>query len=116
MSVGVIHPHGKHVKLEVQLLHRSNSRTGLTYYKFTLYQLFHYGKSRVYQLDVLQSKLPIKDAHSRPHEHIGASKLQGKPSWANWEYDEVLAYFCERAKILFVPPPAHPESFELRRY
>lgn len=113
LGVGVLDEDGVGVQMYVELMYRHSHKTSLTSYKFTLFKRHRYGKDRVYQLDVTQTRKPVKDAHALSHEHMGASKSPGDASWASWGYDEVLAHFCERTNITFRPLPLHPDHFQL---
>jgi len=114
LRAGLVDIDGLSAQLQAELMFRRSHKTGITMYKFTVFKRQPYGLERVYQLDVVQSKVRIKDTHSLPHEHIGTSREQGDASWATWGYDEVLAHFCARTNISFKPPPNHPEFFQLK--
>ena len=115
VTVGVLDKDGIHSSLLVELVYRSNRKTGLTWYKFTVFLRHSWGVERVYQLDARQSTRPIADAHSRPHEHFGAkNRIEGDKSWNVWEIRDALQHFSRRTKIEFFPPVQHPEHFELR--
>lgn len=89
--------------------------TQLKRYKFSVFKQRPYGLDRVYQLEVTQSKKPLKDAHTKPHEHFGDTRTNGDDGWSLWSYDEALNHFCERTKITFEPPIQTPEeTFKLR--
>jgi hypothetical protein len=114
LRAGLIDEDGVSAQLQVELLFRRSHKTGMVTYKFTVFKRHLYGQDRVYQLHVVQSKARIKDAHALPHEHIGAARQSGDAGWAIWSYDDVLAHFCKRTNITFLPCPKHPEDFQLR--
>lgn len=115
LGVGVLDEDGVGVQMYVELLYRHSQKTNFTSYKFTLFKRHGYGKDRVYQLDVAQTRKPVQNSHSHSlsHEHMGASRTQGDASWVSWGYDDVLAHFCERTNITFRPLPLHPDHFQL---
>jgi len=114
LSIGVLDEYGIHTQQLVELIYRRSPKTGLTWYKFSVFLHHAWGLERVYQLDVTHSRRPIKDLHGRPHEHIGKRRIEGKSSWQKWEFDDVLQHFSRQTKIEFLPPASHPEAFELK--
>ncbi len=105
---------GIRTQLLVELIYRHSRKTGLNWYKFTVFLRHAWGLERVYQLDVTHSRRPIKDKHSQPHEHIGKRRVNGELSWQKWQMEDVLQRFSEQTKIEFLPPVSHPEAFELK--
>jgi hypothetical protein len=113
VGVGVLDEHGVGVRMYVELVYRRSHKTNMTTYMFTLFKRYSYGKERVYQLEVRQTPVRIKDVHKISHEHMGCARTLGHANWASWGYDEVLAHFCARTNITFRPVPTHPEHFQL---
>jgi hypothetical protein len=114
VSAGVLDDWGAGTQLQVVLDYRNSHKTKVIRYIFSVFRRQPYGRDRVYQLDVLQTRRPVKDQHKRSHEHFGDARLPGAPAWADWDYDEVLAYFFKQTNIKFDPKPPHPEHFQLR--
>lgn len=114
LSIGVLDQNGIRTQLQVQLIYRHSQKTGLTWYKFTVFLRHAWGLERVYQLDVTHSLRPIKDKHSLPHEHFGKRRVNGELSWQKWQMKDVLQRFSTQTKIEFLPPVSHPEVFELK--
>lgn len=113
LGSGVLDQHGVSAQMYVELLYHHGHRTNITTYKFTLFKRHAFGNDRVYQLEIMQSKMPIKDVHKRSHEHMGATRSIGCAKWASWGYDDVLAHFCAATNLTFNPTPVHPEHFQL---
>lgn len=111
---GLIAPNDVATGLYVELQFRRRPRPLLISYTFSVLLRNRCSIERVYQLTVNQSAKVLKDKHSQSHEHIGGSRHIGTATWQKWSYDEVLAYFCARTNITFVPVPAHPEHFSKR--
>ncbi|MNT30549.1 hypothetical protein D3C72_1663480 [compost metagenome] len=115
MSCGLLDANGRSAKLIVELRFRRSSKTNVAQYVFSVFRrVLPKGLERVYQLDVMQWPKPVRDQHQMPHEHFGNERNLGDDSWAKWSYDEVLAYFCARTNITFVPPVPHPEELRLK--
>ncbi len=110
LSVGILDGSGTATAMEVELSYRRGAST-TTKYLFSVYIRRSYGKGRVYQLEVTQTRRGIKDRHAQSHEHIGDRRFDGQAVWQNWGYHEVLAYFCSRTNITFDPPPPDPANF-----
>ncbi|WP_238920911.1 hypothetical protein [Achromobacter xylosoxidans] len=114
-SCGLLDSTGRSAKLVAELRFRRSSKTHVAQYVFSVFRrTLPRGLERVYQLDILQWPKPVKDLHQMPHEHFGNERIQGDDSWSKWTYDEVLAHFCARANITFVPPVPHPEELRLK--
>ncbi len=61
------------------------------------------------------SKKPMRDAHSKSHEHFGDKRTDGDDAWSLWSYYDALNYFSKRTKIIFEPPVQTPdEAFKLK--
>lgn len=114
VAVGLLDRDGVGRRMMVKLFFRRSQKTGLVKYKFGVYRRTPYGLDRVYELDVTQSRKPIKNLHDRSHEHIGALRRNGIEAWSKWEFEDVLEYFCAATNIKMSPGPDHPERFELR--
>lgn len=114
VGVGVVDYEGKSANLYVQLLFQRSHKTKIIRYCFSLYKRQRYGLERVYQLQVNHFPRPVHDAHQRSHEHIGKRRVTGDAYWANWRYDDVIAYFCKQTNIAFDPELLHPEYFQLK--
>lgn len=114
ISGGVVDEDGIGAKMLIKLAYKVGRKTNIRRYLFTIFRREVYGLVRIYQLEVTQSVQPIKDLHKRSHEHMGDSRTIGDASWDKWSYDDVLARFCQMTNLSFVPPPSHPEQFELR--
>lgn len=98
----------------VKLYFRRGHKTGIVNYVFSVFKRTPHSLDRIYQLDVRQSKRPIKNLHDRSHVHIGALRVSGLKEWSQWEFEDVLDYFCTSTNITMSPGPVHPEHFELR--
>lgn len=72
------------------------------------------GAQRIYQLTITHSPKKIKDLHSLSHEHYGSERSEPRPEWGSWTFERVMAYFCERTNITFVPPVNNPEELRLK--
>lgn len=114
ISSGVVDQQGVGTRMMVKLYFRRGHKTGIVNYVFSVFKRTPQGLDRIYQLDVRQSKKPIKNLHDRSHEHIGSLRVSGHDEWAAWEFKDVLNYFCIRTNITMCPCPVHPEHFELR--
>lgn len=114
-AMGLVDADGLGTRLQVGLRFHRSMKTKLSHHIFTVYKQEPHGLERVYQLEVRQFPKTVKDEHLRPHEHWGKARYVGQESWATWSYEQILAYFCEQTKIVFKPPPEHPEAFELKR-
>lgn len=114
MGVGVINSDGRSAGMYVQLHYQSSAKTKIIKYQFTVFRRLSYGLERVYQLQVNHFPVPMRDAHQWSHEHMGKLRVTGDASWANWRYDDVIAYFCKQTNIAFLPTLPHPEHFQLR--
>ncbi len=114
ISSGLTDAQGIATKLLVELKFRRSRKTGIVTYLFSVFKRSPYGRDRVYQLDVRQSKKSIKNVHDRSHEHIGSLRATERDEWAQWSFEDVLNYFCNNANITMSPGPVHPEHFELR--
>jgi hypothetical protein len=114
IQAGLTDADGVGRQMEVSLNFRRSAKTGILYYKFTVFKRHPYGLERVYQLDIVQSRRPIKDVHKRSHEHMGDCRIDGNASWDNWSFDDVLLYFCQQTNIDFSPPPPDPEEYRLK--
>lgn len=110
---GLIDTDGVGTGLFVQLDFRRSPTTRIAKFVFTVFRLTPHGPERVYQLDIEQMKATPKNAHSMAHEHIGSLRIKGTADWLSWSYDSIVNHFCKQTNIAFVPPPAHPELFEL---
>lgn len=113
-SMGLVDHKGRGVRMQVALWYRKGAKTNLTHHVFTVFKQEPHGLERVYQLEIRQWGKALQDTHQMPHEHWGNARVVGTESWANWSYDQVLAYFCQQTKIVFEPPPEHPEYFALK--
>jgi hypothetical protein len=111
---GVVDSEDIGTKMYVQLYYQSSIKTKIKRFKFSLFLRRPYGLDRIYQLDVVQFSKAIKDMHKRSHEHYGDTRTVGQLHWENWQYDDVLAYFCSRTGLVFEPQLTHPEHFELK--
>ncbi|MES2322381.1 MAG: hypothetical protein V4633_08980 [Pseudomonadota bacterium] len=111
---GVVDSHGLGTRLIVDLLFRREQKTRFITYTFTVFRRNPLGRERIYQLAVTRTPKPLKDAHRRSHEHVGDKRYPGSAEWDNWEYDEILDYFCAKTNISFRPRPPHPEHFQLK--
>jgi hypothetical protein len=114
VGAGVLDEFGLGTRLYVEFLYRRDHKTKFTYYSLTVFKRNAYGRDRVYQLAVNQTAKPLKDRHRLSHEHFGDKRVECEAEWGKWSYDEVIAYFCARTKIVFAPKPPHPEHFQLR--
>lgn len=108
---GLTDANGSRTNLFVDLSVRGGSLTRNARYVFSVFRMNSYGFDRVYQLCVNLTSKPVKDAHNRPHEHIGDLRREGSAAWRKWDYDEILAYFCAQTNIVFLPAPADPEHY-----
>lgn len=114
-SAGTINNQGISPGIIVELDYYLHPLTQIKSYKFSVFKQRPYGRDRIYQLDVRQSKKQIRDAHSKSHEHFGDKRIEGDDAWSLWSYHEALKYFCERTKIIFEPPVQIPdEAFKLK--
>lgn len=114
ISAGLVDAEGLGTRMVVELRFRRGHKTGIIRYVFGVFKRNPHGSDRVYQLDVMQSKKPIKNLHDKSHEHIGAFRVSGQDSWVKWQFKDVLEYFCKTANITMSPGPVHPEHFELK--
>lgn len=114
IGVGVVDLLGMSTGMYVQLHYRHSQKTKIIKYQFTVFSRKPYGSERVYQLQVNHFHRQVHDAHQRSHEHIGKLRVTGDASWANWRYDDVIAYFCKQTNIVFDPDLSHPEHFQLK--
>lgn len=114
IGIGVLDLLGRGTGLYVQLHYRHSQKTKIIRYRFSVFRRQPYGVERVYQLQVNHFPVPVHDVHQRSHEHIGQLRVVGDARWANWRYDEVIAYFCKQTNIAFVPDLSHPEHFQLK--
>lgn len=107
IRAGLITAQGQSTNLSVDLRihHSPRSRT----FQFTVHLANSSGSHRVYQLEVKRSQKRIKDRHKLSHEHYGSSRFEGPREWDDWEYDEVLRYFCSQTNIDFQPLPREPK-------
>lgn len=114
-SAGTVNSQGISPGIIVELNYSYNPLTHCKHYKFSVFKQRHYGKDRVYQLDIKQTKKPLRDAHAKPHEHFGDIRTDGDDAWSFWSYYEALDYFCMRTKITFVPQVQSPDdAFKLK--
>lgn len=109
LTAGLIDEGGAATHMYVELVFRYSPKAPMTTYLFTVFKDDHYGLARVYQLEVTGAQRRLTDLHKLSHEHIGDHRLNGKANWNDWEYDEVLAYFCARTNITFSPYPPKPD-------
>lgn len=114
ISSGLVDAQDIATKLLVELQFRRSRKTGIVTYLFSVFRRSPYGRDRVYQLDVRQSKKPIRNVHDRSHVHIGSLRVSGHDEWAQWSFEDVINYFCNSANITISPRPVHPENSELR--
>jgi hypothetical protein len=114
MDMGLVDAEGVGTQMQVNLCFRRRSKTGIVRYVFTVFKRHPYGKDRVYQLDVMHSRKPLKNAHGKSHEHMGDRRSLGDATWETWTFDDVLAYFCAKANVAMEPKPSHPEHFQLK--
>lgn len=114
ISSGLVDHEGLSTRMLVELKFRRSYKTGIVTYVFSVFKRTPYSLDRVYQLDVRQSKKPIKNLHDRSHEHIGSLRTAGLDAWAQWGFEDVLNYFCQSANITMTNGPVYPEHFELR--
>lgn len=114
-SSGLVDQQGIGTGMYVQLVFSRSPKTKMVRFKCTVFQTRHGAQARVYQLDVQQSpKLP-KDRHSLPHEHFGAARSPIDSNGChNWNFEDVLSYFCGATGIRFEPALSHPEDFQLK--
>ncbi|MHB1236378.1 MAG: hypothetical protein ACYCY7_02335 [Gallionella sp.] len=113
-SAGTVDSQGINPGIIVTLDYFLHPLTQIKHYKFSVFKQRPYGLERVYQLDVRQSKKPLRDVHSKPHEHFGDKRTDGDDGWSLWSYYEALEYFCTRTNISFEPPVKTPdEAFKL---
>lgn len=113
-GMGLVDSDGIGVQMQVSLRFHRGDKTNLKHHLFTVYKQESYGLVRIYQLEVRQWPKKVKDAHQRPHEHWGDKRFVGDLSWADWTYEQILAYFAQQTRIKFQPNPPHPEFFELK--
>lgn len=111
---GLVDQEGVGTRMMVKLYFRRGHKTGIVNYVFSVFKRTPHSLDRIYQLDVRQSKRPIKNLHDRSHVHIGALRVSGREEWSRWEFEDVLDYFCTSTNITMSPGPVHPEHFELR--
>lgn len=111
---GLISPEGVHLRLYVDMRFRRTEITSGKFYMFSIFRRQPYGQERIYQLDIRQYPVVPRDEHLLPHEHIGSARETGDAAWSNWNYDQVLAYFCARTNVTFIPLLPHPDEFRLR--
>lgn len=100
--------------MQVRLDFRNSAKTGVRKFILTVFKQNPYGLDRIYQLEIVQSRRPIKDLHERSHEHMGSSRLPGKESWGGWAFSDVLRYFWQQTNVTFCPPPPDPEEYQLK--
>lgn len=113
-SGGLLRTDGISAKMLIELIYRRSPKTGMVLYKFSVFLQHPWGLERVYQLDIRKAKRPLKDAHSRPHEHFGNQRVDGDYLWSSWTFTEAMGYFVLRTGIHFEPPANDPEHFELK--
>lgn len=109
LSAGLVNDLRLSSGLYVKLQYRHSHQRKIKKYIFTVFKWNQIDRVRLYQLQVIQTPKPIRDVHRRSHEHLGDCRTIGELPWESWSYPEVLAYFCERTNICFVPVPEHPE-------
>lgn len=114
ITAGLVDQQGVGTRMMVKLQFHRGHKTGIVNYVFSVFKRTPHSLDRIYQLDVRQSKKPIKNLHDRSHEHIGSLRIAGPDKWAQWEFEDVLDYFCTSTNITMRPRPVHPEHFELR--
>lgn len=114
IDLGLLDKEGVSRQMLVNLTFRRGLKTGIIKFVFTVRKRNPYGLDRVYQLEVVQSRYPLKDVHKKSHEHMGDKRLPGKSSWDSWGYDEVLRYFCAQANLTFISAPPDPEEYQLK--
>lgn len=114
IAAGLVDREGIGRRMMVRLMFRRSPKTGLIKYKFSVFNRTPYRLDRVYELEVTHSPKPIKNLHARSHEHMGALRRNGNEAWSQWEFEDVLEYFCTATNITMSPMPEHPERFELR--
>lgn len=114
IGIGVLDYTGKSVKMYVRLNYQHSPKTRIIKYKFTVFRRETYGLERIYELQVNQFPKPVHDAHQQSHEHYGTSRIEGKPDWKDWKYEDVISYFCRQTNIEFKPEIPHPEQLQLR--
>jgi hypothetical protein len=114
IGAGLVDAMGRSVGLYAHLHYRNSHKTNIVKYRFTVFVRRPYGLERVYQLQVNHFPIPIRDLHQYSHEHIGLLRVTGDASWADWRYDDVIAYFCKQTNIAFDPAPPHPEQYQLK--
>lgn len=113
-SGGLLKVDGVSAAMLVELIYRRSQKTGIVLYKFSVFLQHAWGLERVYQLEVRQAKRPLKDVHSRPHEHFGDQRTLGEPSWSTWTFHDTLRHFEQRTGIEFDPLVQEPDHFELK--
>lgn len=113
-SCGLIDTTGVRKMMLLTMRFKRSMKTGVVQYQFTIFKRHFRGLDRVYQLDITQWPKPVKDAHQRPHEHMGDMRILGAPSWAIWTYDQAVSHFCLRTNVTFDPPLGHPEELRLQ--
>lgn len=109
LTAGLLDESGVATGMYLELVFRYSPKGPITTYLFTVFNGDQYGAERVYQLEVTGAQRRSKDLHKLSHEHIGDYRLDAKANWKDWEYDEVLAYFCARTNITFSPYPPKPD-------
>jgi hypothetical protein len=114
ISNGLINAEGVGTGLFVELVFHRGITTRLITFKFSVFRLSSTGSERIYQLHVSQFPKIQKNQHALSHEHIGASRVLGDAKWQKWMYDDVMAYFCKKTSITFIPPCKDPDLFELK--
>ena len=111
---GLISREGVNLRLYVDMRFRRTGKTNGRFYMFSIFRRQPYGQERIYQLDIRQYPVTPRDHHLLPHEHIGSARQIGDAEWLNWTYDQVLAHFCARTNVTFIPQLPHPDEFRLR--
>jgi hypothetical protein len=76
-SAGTVDSQGINPGIIVTLDYYLHPLTQFKHYKFSVFKQRPYGLDRVYQLEVRQNNKPLRDAHSKPHEHFGDKRTDG---------------------------------------
>lgn len=100
--------------LFVRIEYTLSSTTKLRTIQCSIFRSRLGGSERIYQLTVTSSPKRIKDLHGLSHEHFGTKRSDPQPGWGDWTFEQVMAYFCERTNIIFVPPINNPEELRLK--
>jgi hypothetical protein len=114
MTTGLVDAEGLRTGRFVELIYSRGITTRLITFKFSVFRASSTGSERIYQLHVSQPPKIQKNQHGLSHEHIGASRVLGDATWQKWMYDDVMAYFCKKTSITFIPPCKDPDLFELK--